>query len=380
MIYLNNAATSHPKPKQVIESVMKCLSSIPFHSDRAGYETKTEDIKTHCRKNLAALLNIDNFQNIVFTSGATESLNLAFNGLDLQGKHVITTQSEHNSVIRPLKTLERDGGISLSFAPCDNNGIVDVECIADLIQHDTALIALNHCSNVTGNCNDINSISKIARVKNIILLVDASQSAGVIPIDLGNTPVDLLVFTGHKALYGIPGTGGLYLKEGLNIKPLKTGGTGINSDLLFQPDEMPMLYEAGTPNTPGIAALNAGVEFILEKGISTIAEKENHLIDHLVDRLMKINGIELYGDYQTPERSPVLSFNLPHITPDDAGYILENSFKIIVRSGLHCAPLIHESLGTYPEGSLRVSLSYFTRHEEIDSFADAVEQLSSMKW
>lgn len=379
MIYLNNAATSFPKPKRVIERLLACVQSIPFHSARTGHDADVEDVQTLCRKNIAELFKIDTPDNIVFTSGATESLNLAFNGLDLQGRHVIATDAEHNSVIRPLKTLEQEGRISLSFAPCNGNGIVDINCLINLITPHTKLIAVNHCSNVTGNINDIHRISNICRQKKITFLVDASQSAGLIPIDIKDCPIDFLAFTGHKSLYGIRGIGGLYIRDDLNIKPLKTGGTGIKSDLLFQPDERPLLYEAGTPNIPGIAALNAGLEFILEKGITHITEKKNRLFDHLLDALKQIPGIVFYGDYQTRYRSPIVSFNLTHVAPEDAGYILESAFKIIVRSGLHCAPLIHKSLGTYPKGSLRASVSYFTTHEEIDSFADALRQISGMK-
>ena len=378
MIYLNNAATSYPKPQNVIDAVLENINDIPFHCARAGLETQVEDIQWLCRKNIAALFNITNPHNIIFTSGATESLNLAINGLDLKGKHVITTNSEHNSVIRPIKRLEREGTISLSFVPCDGNGIVDIEALEKLINFNTALIAVNHCSNVTGNVNDITTLSNICKTRNIVFLVDASQSAGIIPIDLQKSPADLLAFTGHKSLYGIPGIGGLYIRDGLDLHPLKVGGTGIKSDLLFQPENRPFYYEAGTPNIPGIVSLNAGVKFILETGLDVLYKKGYDTMKYLFEKCQKIRGIIFYGDYHASSRCPIMSFNIKGIAPEDVGYILENSFKVIVRTGLHCAPLIHKSLGSFPLGSVRVSLSYFTNEEELDFFSNSLEQIANM--
>jgi len=378
MIYLNNAATGYPKPQSVIDAVLENINYIPFHCARAGLETQVEDILWLCRKNIAALFKVTNPHDIIFTSGATESLNLAIHGLDLKGKHVITTNSEHNSVIRPLKTLEREGTISLSFAPCDGNGIVDIEALEKLINFNTALIAVNHCSNVTGNVNDITALSSICKNKNIVFLVDASQSAGIIPIDLQKHTADLLAFTGHKSLYGIPGIGGLYIRDGLDLYPLKVGGTGTKSELLFQPENRPIYYEAGTLNIPGIVSLNAGVTFILETSLDVIFNKGYEMMKSLLEKCRKIREIIFYGDYNASSRCPIMSFNIKGIPPEDVGYILESSFKVVVRTGLHCAPLIHKALGSYPQGSVRVSLSYFTKEEEIDSFANSLEQIANM--
>lgn len=378
MIYLNNAATSYPKPEIVISAVQKNLTTVPFHSGRSGFDEGVENVQDECRKNLAVLFNIKNHNNIIFTSGATESLNLALFGLNLKNKHVITTNSEHNSVIRPLKLLESSKHIKISFALCDEDGVVDIDSLINLIQDNTALIVINHCSNVTGNVNNIESVCAICNKKKIVSLIDASQSAGIIPIDIEKCPVDMLVFTGHKSLFGIRGIGGIFIKENLVIKPLKVGGTGVRSDLLYQPKERPIFFEAGTPNILGITSLLAGTRFVLENGIANIIDKENKIFLHLFERLSQIDGVVTYGNYKTKQRCPIVSFNIKGVSPEDAGFILESSYDIIIRSGLHCAPLIHESLGTYPRGSLRVSLSFFTKDEEIDCFIDAVKQISKM--
>lgn len=374
MIYLNNAATSFPKPEEVITAINTYLQSPPFHSGRVGFEMQSEDVITACRQKLAQLFNADTPDNIIFTSGATESLNLAILGLNLIGGHVITTAIEHNSVLRPLKTLERDDGIELTIVNCDEYGFVSPSSIADQVQPNTKAIIVNHCSNVTGTILDLKSISEIAHAADVYFIVDASQSAGVAPIDVRADGIDILAFAGHKSLYGIPGIGGLYLREGLRPNPLKVGGTGVRSDLLYQPEEIPMFYEAGTQNMPGIVALNAGVDFVLRTGIDQIREAKLQYTRRMIKEFGDNPDIILYNRNDLDDASTVLSFNIKGIDPADVGYILENSFNIIVRSGLHCAPLIHKALGSYPKGSIRISPSYFTTHEEIDVFCEAIHQ------
>ncbi len=374
MIYLNNAATSYPKPDSVIKAVTKYINSLPLNPERSGFTGDEDNVIKKCRKNLALLFNIKNPDRVIFTSGATESLNLAIKGLELYKKHIITTRIEHNSVIRPLKHLEREGIIELSFVECNKQGYVGSDDIKKEIKENTGAIIVNHCSNVTGTVLDIKSISEIARTGNIIFIVDASQSAGTIPLDVTECNMDILVFTGHKSLYGLPGIGGIYIKEGINLKPLKVGGTGVRSDLLYQPEEVPMYYEAGTRNMAGIVSLCEGTSFILERGMNKIEEHKNKLVERAVRGLKEIPEIIIYGS----EGNSIFSFNIKGIKPEDAGYILENSFEIIIRSGLHCAPLIHKSLGSYPEGSIRVSPSYFTTFEEIDFFIDAVKHIAGV--
>lgn len=338
MIYLNNAATSFPKPQEVIVSLNSYLESIPFHSGRVGLEMVKEDMIFSCRQKLAILFNIKDPNRIVFTSGSTESLNLAIRGLELDGGHVITTVIEHNSVLRPLKSLEKEGVIELSFINCDTNGYVRAEDIASKIKRNTRAIVINHCSNVTGELLDLKTISEIAHSHGIVFIVDASQSAGSIPIDISDCNIDILTFTGHKSLFATPGIGGLYIHERIKLKPLKVGGTGVKSELLYQPKEMPMYYEAGTHNLPGIVSLKAGVEFILKTGLERIKSKKEKLFKLLISKLEKIHNIIIYGRRETKNRSPILCINIKGISPSDVGYILENSFGIIVRSGLHCVP------------------------------------------
>ena len=378
MIYLNNAATSFPKPTQVLESVTSVLKTPPFHAARTGFHGEQSDVVEECRRLLCRLLNAEDASRIVFTSGATESLNLAIRGLDLDGKHVITTAIEHNSVLRPLKTLEKSGRIALTIVDCNQNGCVPPENIANAIQDNTAAILVNHCSNVTGAVNDLHAIGEIAKKRNICFVVDASQSAGVIPIDVQKMNIDFLAFAGHKSLYGIQGTGGAYVRTNVPLQPLMIGGTGVRSDYLFQPEDMPMYFEAGTPNTPGIASLGKGVAFILETGVDAIRAHKICIVHRLREHLAKISGLCLYPTLSCPQPTTLFSFNISGISPDDVGYMLSRSFDIITRSGLHCAPLIHRYVGSFPEGSVRVSPSYFTTEEEVDQFNQAVDKICAV--
>ena len=379
MIYLNNGATSYPKPQEVTNSVINYMNSLPLSPYRTGFDGGDEEFLLSCRKKLCTLFNVKEPEHIVFTSGATEALNLAIFGLPLKNSHVITTVIEHNSVLRPLKHLEREGFITLSIVDCNENGYVEPSDIEKEIKEYTSVIVVNHCSNVTGEVMNLKSISEIAHNKDIIFIVDASHSAGHIPVDITEWNIDLLAFTGHKALYGLPGTGGLYIKKGLNLKPLKFGGTGIKSELLYQPEGFPLYYESGTQNLPGIVSLNAGLDFILKTGINEIQKKEEALMEKIIFELERIPQVIIYGSSRRTSRGPILSFNIKNMDPDDTGYILEKSFGIIVRSGLHCAPLIHKALGSYPHGSIRVSPSYFTDFHDIDCFIQAIKEIVKIR-
>jgi len=376
MIYLNNAATTFPKPQETIDAVTTYLGSTPFNCLRTGYTGQEEDVILACRKSLAALFNVDDPERMIFTSGATESLNLVIKGLDLEGGHVITTQIEHNSVLRPLYGLERAGKIELSIVECDKYGHVDLADIEKNIRKNTRAVVINHASNVTGEIQDLRSISKITVSGKLILIVDASQSAGCIPIDVKKDSIDILAFTGHKSLYGIPGTGGVYIREGIQVRPFKEGGTGTKSELLEQPEEVPLRYEAGTPNIPGIVALGAGANFIIKTGMNRIHDRKKQHFLKLMDTFCDIHGIKIYGKHGSADRLPVFCFNIEGISSEEASAVLEGSFDIIVRSGLHCAPLIHKALGTYPAGSIRISPSYFTTDDEIERFIYAVKTIS----
>lgn len=377
MIYLNNAATSYPKPKEVQDAVMASFSGPLVHASRTGLEREDDDIVYLCRARLADLFNIEDPLHIVFTSGSTEALNLAIKGLPLAGGNVVITAIEHNSVIRPLKTLEKEGKITITVVECDRTGYVEPQQIAEAIRDDTRAVVVNHCSNVTGAVLDIKEIAKIAHSAGAYFIVDASQSAGTVPIDCKNWDIDLLAFTGHKSLFGMQGIGGLYIKEGIELKPLKVGGTGILSELLLQPEGFPIHYEAGTPNTPGIISLYAGVQFVLQTGLDKIIEHKKKLYQILFDELENHPDIEIYSPKEHTSYSN-FCFNIKGMVPEEVGYVLEASFDIWVRTGLHCAPLILPYLGVEPWGTVRASHSYFTTEEEIYKFVNSVKKITEI--
>lgn len=374
MIYFNNAATSHPKPKEVYDAVNNYFTAPSCHSVRTGLEIDSDDIAWNARQKLGKLFNTEDFNQIIFTSGSTEALNLAINGIGLKkGSHVVSTGIEHNSVIRPLKHLERDEGIEVDFVDCDEVTYVHPEKIEEAIKPNTKAIVVNHSSNVTGSIIDIAEIAKIAHKHGALIIVDASQSAGNIPIDVTAWDIDLLSFTGHKALYGIQGIGGLYLKKDLKVKPLKVGGTGVKSEVLVQPTEMPLYYEAGTPNMPGIVSLDAGVKYILEKGIDNIRKRKSDIVKTFINEFKDYPEIEILT---LGENNSYVNFcfNIKGMVPEEVGYILDSSYDIIVRTGLHCAPLLLKPLGVYPWGTVRVSPAYFSTDNEVDIFIEAIKQ------
>ncbi|MDQ1266083.1 MAG: Aminotransferase class V-fold PLP-dependent enzyme [Bacteroidota bacterium] len=374
MIYLNNTATSFPKPKVVTDAVIESFKSPPCHSSRTGLDADEEDVFYQCRERLAKLFNFSNPIRIAFSSGSTESLNLAIKGLKLKGSHVVSTAIEHNSVIRPLKTLEAEGEIEVTFVPCNSTGYVEPADIGSAITRNTKAVVVNHCSNVTGTILDLKTISEIAHKYGCYLIVDASQSAGALPIDFDGWELDLLAFTGHKSLFGMPGIGGLLMKEGIDLIPLKTGGTGVKSEVLVQPPELPLYYEAGTPNFPGVVSLNAGVGFVLDTGIENIKNRKSYLVRKMIDSLSEIRDITIIND---PEHSSFSNFcfNIEGLVPEEVNYILESSYDMHVRSGLHCAPLLLEALGVYPWGTVRASPSFFTTDEEVDKFIAAIKEI-----
>lgn len=267
----------------------------------------------------------------------------------------------------------------MSIVGCDSRGYVKPEDIGDEIRENTKAIVVNHCSNVTGSVCAFREISQIANAEKVLLIFDASQSIGLVPIDVTNLHIDIVVFTGHKALYGLPGIGGLWMREGLELHPLKVGGTGVKSESLYQPEERPLRYEAGTPNVPGIVSLNAGLDFIMMTGTETITKRAGYLYSMMTNTLQDISGVELYGASKGTMHAPVCSFNIRGIKPAEVGYMLEHSFGIVVRTGLHCAPLIHQALGSYPDGSVRVSASYFTRDQDIEYLGCAIKQICRVK-
>ena len=296
----------------------------------------------------------------------------------MSGSEVITSVIEHNSVLRPLNTLASDGVIKLKIAQRDTNNEISADSFKSLITQDTKLIVVNHCSNVSGEIVDLEGIIQLAHQNDILVLVDASQSAGLIPINCESMGIDLLAFTAHKGLYGIQGLGGLYVRNGIELKPLISGGTGTKSDYLFQPNEMPTLLEAGTPNTPAIAALSAGIDFINEVTMQNIFNHKRMLYEMMSDGCKDIDGIKIYSNSRINSYSN-FTFSIDGFSPEEVNYYLESTCDIILRSGYHCAPLIIPSLNIPRSGSVRISPSYFTTEQEIKIFIRALCDIHSIK-
>ena len=376
MIYFNNAATSYPKPDEVNEALMDFLNNPPGKSARSSANPETIDVVSECRQNLAKLFNYNSDpKGIILNSGSTESLNLAIRGLDLKGAHVITTAIEHNSVLRPLKHLERDGIIELTIIDCDPDTYIDPQKFREEIRSNTRAIIVNHTSNVTGVILDIKTIAEIAHSANALIIVDASQAAGNIPIDFDGSNLDLMAFTGHKSLYGLQGTGGLAIHPGVKLTPLKYGGTGVMSNQLYQPDLLPYYYEAGTANMAGITALNAGVKYVLRKGIDNIRAKKSAHVKRMIDELGKLSRIKIYtkGEHNSLVN---FCFNIDGMAPEEIGYALDSIYGITVRTGIHCAPLLLKVINAAPFGTVRSSPSYFTADNETDLFIAAVREIT----
>jgi len=374
LIYFDNAATTFPKPDGVYQSIQHHLKNYAANPGRSGHKMAFEAGKTIflVRELLCQLFNIENPMQLIFTSNATDSLNLAIKGLLKAGDHVITTSMEHNSVLRPIKSLESKG-VTNTIIECDEFGQLDPRKISEEIKTNTKLIVLTHASNVTGNIMPIEAVGKIAKENNICFLVDAAQTAGVYPIDVQEMGIDLLALPAHKGLLGIQGLGVLYIREGLEIDHSKEGGTGSKSEELLQPLFLPDRYESGTPNTPGIVALGSGIEFILNEGIDKIRRREEQLTEYFLDGLRKIPKIKIYGAHHIAKQAAVISINIGDEDSSEIGSILDESFDIAVRAGLHCAPLAHRTIGTFEQGTIRFSLGYFNTEYEIDKAIEALK-------
>ncbi len=376
MLYLDNAATTFPKPESVYRSVDKCFREYGANPGRAGHKLalKAGRLIYETRELICRLFNIDNPMNVIFTSNATDSLNLAIKGILEKGDHVITTSMEHNSVIRPIVTLEKIG-VEHTIVQCNEEGILDVDLIEKEIKENTKMIVMTHASNVTGTIMPIEEIGKIAKKCGLIFLVDAAQTAGVYDIDVKNMNIDLLAFPGHKGLLGPQGTGGLYIREGLVLRQMKEGGTGSKSESLYQPEIIPDRYESGTPNTPGIAGLGEGIRFILDTGIDRIREHEEMLTDYMLNKLSYLDKIRVYGPNDAKKQAAVISLNVGDVDSSEVSYVLDKAFDIAVRSGLHCAPLAHKTIGTFEQGTVRFSIGYFNTKEDIDIAVAALEKI-----
>jgi len=372
LIYLNNAATTWPKPPEVLVAASGVFSS-PFYEHGRTSVQDARDYIGMARESVAAFFGVSQPEHIVFTSSATDSLNILIHGFarcHRQPFHAVTTDLEHNSVLRPLRTLEREGMCSLSIIRTTGAHVKPAE-IMDALRDDTALVAIGHGSNVLGSVQDIEAIGKLVRKTGAFFLVDGAQTAGQYPVEPGRLPVDAFVFTGHKSLFGLPGTGGFYLADPELVDPVRQGGTGVDSSGKYQPDEMPIKFETGTPNYSGIAALNAGTGFVSTKGVGTILSQSREMTSYLVTALGKIDGVRLYNS--SPD-IPVVTFSVDGMESEDIGFILWKAYRVVVRTGLHCSPLIHERINT--GGGVRISLSCMNTMADCEGAVAAIEEIA----
>jgi len=377
MSYFDNAATSYPKPDEVYSVLIETMRNKGGNPGRGSHRMAIEAFRAvyETRVKLAKLFNIDDPLRIAFTQNATMSLNFAIKGVLEKGDHVITTSLEHNSVLRPLFSMEEQKKIDLTIVEADYQGLISLDDIEKSIQENTKAIVITHASNLTGTIIPIEKIGEIAKKHGIILIVDASQSAGILEIDVDKMNIGILCFTGHKSLFGPQGTGGIYLRKGVEIKPLMEGGSGSHSKLKRQPQEMPDLLECGTLNAPGIAALGAGVDFILKTGMENIRKHEDEITEVFIKGVKGIEGVRVYGP-ETGKRTPVVALNIGDIDPAELSAILDEEYDIAVRPGMHCAPLVHKSIGTYETGAVRFSFGYFNTAKEITEAITAVKEIS----
>ncbi len=373
-IYLNNAATSFPKPAPVVEEVSRWLQEPP--ADPGRDSTGSQDPRTACRVELAALFGVADPNRIVLLPSATHALNLVIQTLLVPHSHVVTTMLEHTSVLRPIAHRQRDCGVRVTYVSPDRSGQVSPEAIAGAIAPDTRLVVVTHASNVTGSIQPVEEIADLTAGAHVPLLIDASQSAGAIPLTHRCLPGQVYIaFAGHKGLLGLPGTGGLVLAEG-DLPQLIVGGTGVRSESLLHPPELPLRHEAGTPNLPGIVALLAGVRAVRARGVEAEGAHRHRLVTLLRSRLETLKGVRLLPLARNDGRAGIVSFTLGGWVPEEVGYALQTSFGITTRSGLHCAPLIHQVYGTAPLGTVRASVGYANTEEHVEALATALAHLT----
>ena len=385
MIYLDNAATTFPKPESVLRGMDAFVRSSAANPGRSGHKraVEAEAMIDETRRLVARLLGFPRPERVVFTLNATDALNMSIKGVLRPGDHAITSVLEHNSVSRPLNQLEKDGVISLTRLPADPEHRIDPEEVSKAFKPSTRLVALTHASNVTGTIQAISEIGKLVREREAFFLVDASQSAGVVPIDFEKDCLDLLAFTGHKALLGPTGTGGLLVGERVEVTPWREGGTGGDSSSPVQPSELPHRLEGGTPNVFGIAGLREGVRLLLDRGVKNVLDHERRLIGEFYlslndpDQFLWYGASRVISDRQGEGRVGLVGINLPGLAPAELAAILDEKFDIAVRAGLHCAPYAHKHLGTFPEGFVRLSVGILTTAEEVRQAASAFDEIST---
>jgi cysteine desulfurase/selenocysteine lyase len=379
MIYLDYAATSWPKPPEVVQAMTRCMEQAGGNPGRSGHRLsiKAGRIVYDVREILAEFFHVPDPLRIIFAANATQAINLCLYGILRPGDHVLASSMEHNAVMRPLRDLESKG-VSLSVVPCSPDGALDPDAVAQAMRPSTRLVVLTHASNVTGTILPVSRVADIAHNSGAFLLVDAAQSAGLLPIDVQAMNIDFLAFTGHKGLLGPQGTGGLAIGSRVPVRdlnPLWRGGTGSRSEFEIQPEDMPDKFESGTLNSPGIAGLGAGVEYILKRGLESIRAQEVALMRQLVEGIRCLDGVSLYGPTDIESRTSIVSFTAAGHRVSEIGLRLDEEFGILGRVGLHCAPAAHRTIGTFPEGTVRLALGLQTTEDDITSVIEALKKI-----
>jgi len=378
MIYLDNAATTFPKPECVYTAMDKFLREKCANPGRAGYrmsvETEQEIVKA--RVTLAKFLGIKHPERMIFTFNATDALNMGIKGLLCEGDHVITSNLEHSSVSRPLTGLEKHGVITVTRVANSDDGFINADDIRNAIEANTKLIVCTHASNALGTIQPIREIGGVAREKEIMFMVDAAQTTGVCDIDVETQRIDMLAFTGHKGPFGPPGIGGLYVGENVRLQAWREGGTGFEPESLSQPETLPFKLESGTPNSVGIVGLRTGIEFCIKEGTDTIRTHERDLALRLIKGLEADDRFKIYGGRDENEKVGIVSLNIKGLNPGEVAAILDNRFNVAVRPGMHCAPHIHREIGTFPEGTIRVSPGYFNTVNDIEETISGLKAIA----
>ncbi|KRU26350.1 cysteine desulfurase [Clostridium sporogenes] len=369
-VYLDNAATTYPKPEKVYSSILNYMKNVGASPGRGGYENAlTGDRMVYkCRQSLINLFNFNKIENVVFTSNITASLNILIKSIVKDGWHVITSSMDHNSVIRPLVSLEKSNKIELDILNCSEEGLINIEDFKNAIKDSTRLVVLSHASNIVGTIQPLEAIGKICKEKGIYFIIDSAQTAGVLPLNFQNLNCNALAFTGHKSLLGPQGIGGFIIDDELNniATNFIEGGTGSLSESTLQPDFLPDKFESGTMNTPGIAGLLAGIEYINKEGLNAIKEREEYLSREFINGLLNIDSVKVYGPLDASLRTATISINSSKIDNSELGFLLDSEFGIMVRTGLHCAPLAHKTIGSFPQGTLRFSFGAFNDIKDIN--------------
>ena len=379
IIYLDNAATTYPKPTEVLERMTDLYKRFGVNPGRSGYDLCLigGNLVQTTRKQLTELFGGSNPDRLIFSYNASEALNILIQGMVEPEDHVVSTMVEHNSVIRPLNHLKQERGITVDYIPYEKDGVVDPQRIADSFRNETSVVIVNHGSNVIGSIQPVAEIGRLCRERGILFVVDTAQTAGIIPIDMEEMSIDALAFTGHKSLLGPTGIGGLYVREGVTVRPTRYGGTGVRSAYPFHLEEYPYRLEVGTGNVLGIIGLHASLQYIADKGMDTIYRHEMELFSALQAGLQRIEGLTLHGTTSLENRLPVLSLTVEGRDPSDVGTMLDVDHNIATRTGLQCAPLVHEQMGTAPRGTVRMSIGPMNKASDVDAVLNAMMDITT---